>query len=507
VLVGEAAVAGYVYSNDNLSEQVTRTMYFWKNAFPVYLRYRYTQWRVSSLPQAQQDVEYNKLHDRYAEEILQIVLHLKGLYIKLAQIGSTRNDFVPKQYMERFSTLQDKVPAKDGAFARRMVEESLGGKLEDLFAEFDPEALGAASIGQVHSAKLKDGTEVVVKIQYPEVRRLFKLDIANSRLFARIAQPEYVPLLDEIEKQLNTEFDFRREGKMLEVIGNNIMPVFGNEVWVPKPIPGMITEKVLVMEKVPGIKLVDGIKQLFGEIAKAQGMTLDELREKAEKKPPTAGQMEAFKWKMWAVSKVNNTKAGLYNWFVGPFTGKRAEYVKPLRFIDEKKVMSTLLRVHGHQIFVDGVFNGDCHPGNIILMPDGRLGLIDYGQVKEIDKQTRRELATMIELLAKRDSEQVVAHFKKMGFKTKKMDPYIIEKNAVVFFDRCDREVTEGMNLQLFLDKLTATDATVVFPEEHLFAARTSLLLRGLGTILGHPVSTASAWLPFAHRVLKETAC
>ena len=368
-VVAEAGAAGYLYTHPDASEQLGRTVYFWTHAFPIYLDYRYTQWSVSSLPEAEQDVRYNRLHDKHAQEILEIVLHLKGLYIKLAQVGSTRQDFVPKQYMDRLSTLQDKVPARDGDFARKIVEESLGAKLEDLFAEFDPVAIGAASIGQVHAAKLKDGTEVVVKVQYPEMQRLFKLDIANSRLFARIAQPEYVPLLDEIEKQLNTEFDFRREGKMLEVIGNNIMPVYGKEVVIPKPVPGMVSERVLVMERVPGIKLVDGIKQLFGELARAQGMTLDELREQAEKNPPTPFQMNVFKWRMWASTKVNNAQAGLYNWLVGPFTGKRAAYTQHLKFIDEKKVMDTLLRVHGHQIFVNGVFNGDCHPGESSFFP------------------------------------------------------------------------------------------------------------------------------------------
>lgn len=244
-----------------------------------------------------------------------------------------------------------------------MVEKELGGKLEDLFSEFNLQAIGAASIGQVHAAKLKDGTEVVVKIQYPEMERLFRLDIINSRLFARIAQPEYVPLLDEIEKQLNTEFDFRREGKMLEVIGNNITPIYGKEVMIPKPIPGMVSERVLVMERVPGIKLIDGIKKQFEEVAKAQGLTMDELRAQVEKNPPTEFQMEVFKWQMWAKAKLTNTKAGLYNWTVGPFTGRKAEYVQPVMFLDNKKILNTLFKVHGHQIFVNGIFNGDCHPG------------------------------------------------------------------------------------------------------------------------------------------------
>jgi len=505
--VGVVCGAAYVATDADLSEQVSRTAYFWTQAFPIYLHYRYTQWRVEGMSDEEQDAAYNQLHDRYAPEVLRIALRLKGFYIKMAQLGSTRNDFVPRQYLERFSTLQDRVPARDGAFARRMVEDAFGGKLEDHFSEFDPVALGAASIGQVHAARLrKDGTEVVVKIQYPDMERLVFLDLANSRLFSRIAQPEYIPMLDEVERQVKTEFDFTREGRMLEAVGNNIRPHFDAEVVIPRPIAGLVSPRVFVMERIHGVKLIDGIKQQFEAIARAQGVTLLDLIEQARKNPPTEFQIRLLKWRFLATSVLANSRSALHNTLVAPFTGHRREYVRPLVFIDERRVLHTLFRVHGHQIFVNGLFNGDCHPGNIILMPDGRLGLIDYGQVKEIDPASRRQLALLIKALASGDRQRVIDQFASMGFKSKRMDPWVVEKTARIYFDRCDREATEGLNLQLFIDKLTANDPTEVFPENHLFAARTSLLLRGLGTLLNHPVSAAQAWTPYADQILGSPA-
>jgi len=142
--------------------------------------------------------------------------------------------------------------------------------------------------------------------------------------------------------------------------------------------------------------------------------------------------------------------------------------------------------------------------GNVILMPDGRLGLIDYGQVKELSIQNRIQLSKLVKALAENDSEKIQKVFIEMGFQTQEMNPYVIEKTAQVFFNRCDREMTEGTNLQLFMEHLTKTDKTITFPDAHLFVARTSLLIRGLATILGSEIRTSKYWLPYAEKVLKD---
>lgn len=101
-----------------------------------------------------------------------------------------------------------------------MIEEAFDKPLEEIFSEFNPEPIGAATIGQAHEARLKGSNKaVVVKIQYPEVQRLFGLDFSTLKKFVRLAQPEHLALFDEFEKAFQIEFDFRREAKALETIG------------------------------------------------------------------------------------------------------------------------------------------------------------------------------------------------------------------------------------------------------------------------------------------------
>ena len=108
-----------------------------------------------------------------------------------------------------------------------MIEQAFGKPLEEIFSEFNPKAVGAATIGQAHEARLRGSNqEVIVKIQYPEVRRLFGLDFSTLKKFVQLAQPEHAPLFDEFEKAFQIEFDFRREARALDIIGmNDFFPV------------------------------------------------------------------------------------------------------------------------------------------------------------------------------------------------------------------------------------------------------------------------------------------
>jgi predicted unusual protein kinase regulating ubiquinone biosynthesis (AarF/ABC1/UbiB family) len=101
-----------------------------------------------------------------------------------------------------------------------MIEQAFGKPLEEIFSEFNPHPVGAATIGQAHEARLRGSNKaVIIKIQYPEVRRLFGLDFSTLKKFVQLAQPEHSPLFDEFEKAFQIEFDFRREGWALETIG------------------------------------------------------------------------------------------------------------------------------------------------------------------------------------------------------------------------------------------------------------------------------------------------
>ena len=155
---------------------------------------------------------------------------------------------------------------------------------------------------------------------------------------------------------------------------------------------------------------------------------------------------------------------------------------------------------------MDGLFNADQHPGNILLMPDGRLGLIDFGQVKEIDELRRYQIARLMLALARDDRAAIVEECKRQGFRTKRMDPQAIYLHAVSNFDRDTRDVTGERNLQQFIEYLNELDPIETLPTHLIMPARCAILMRGVGTLLAYPISVAKLWQPMADRVVKDYA-
>ena len=134
-----------------------------------------------------QDIKFNELHDIYAPEAMKLILDMGGFYIKIGQMGSIRDDFVPQQYMKGLKMLQSDVPYQPICYVKKVVSEQLGVKFDDVFSEIDEIPLGSASIGQVHRAVLREsGQEVVVKIQYPNVEDTFRFDMKTIMDWADI---------------------------------------------------------------------------------------------------------------------------------------------------------------------------------------------------------------------------------------------------------------------------------------------------------------------------------
>ena len=171
-------------------------------------------------------------------------------------------------------------------------------------------------------------------------------------------------------------------------------------------------------------------------------------------------------------------------------------------------MVDDILLIHGHEILVDGYFNGDPHPGNLLLLrkPDGspQIGLIDYGQVKRLDKQTRHLFAKLIIALDEEDVDEVVRLMKDAGMRTKKMDPEVIYLYAKVCYDEINDQILKGKHIQMFMEDLEAQDPIVQLPRELLMASRCSLIIRGLAQALHQNRSVAKSWRPIAERVLRE---
>lgn len=144
---------------------------------------------------------------------------------------------------------------------------------------------------------------------------------------------------------------------------------------------------------------------------------------------------------------------------------------------------------------ISGIFNGDPHPGNILLCKDGRLGLIDYGQVKRMDVEHRIKYAKLIIAHARGDKEEIIRlHFDELGTRTRYRNKEIGYLMSCFYNDRDTDDICQGMNISDFIDWMQAQDPMIKLPEEYIFASRVNIMLRGMGKAFGLRLRMSKLW-------------
>ncbi|MGW9210294.1 ABC1 kinase family protein [Embleya sp. NPDC055664] len=266
-------------------------------------------------------------------------------FVKLGQVLSTRRDLLPVEFVDALALLQHRVAPAPWAEVEAVLAAELGAPVSDVFAEFDPEPLAAASIAQVHRARLRSGGEVVVKIQRPGIGPIVERDLdILARLAASLDRRTtwghtlgLVELADGFAVALREELDFRIEARNTAAVLAAGSGRRDPNLILPRPHPELSTARVLVLDLLDGIPLGIAVR------------TLDE------------------------------------------------------RGVDRGGLARTLLGELLRQIMFDGVFHADPHPGNIMLLTDGRLALLDFGSVGRIDAQLRGGLQDLLLALGRAD--------------------------------------------------------------------------------------------------------
>lgn len=213
---------------------------------------------------ANEDVgETNGASPEKAVEFRKRLVELGPAYIKLGQVLSTRPDLIPESYVAELEKLQDDVPTMPLADVEQVLEQELGARISKLFETFDPEPLGSASLGQVHSATLRGGRDVVVKVQRPNIRQILADDLDFFRELAGFmtkhteagARVDMLGIIAQLERALLDELDYRIEARNAATFRRTLAEF--PHLLVPKVIEGFTTERVLTTERIRGLKIDD----------------------------------------------------------------------------------------------------------------------------------------------------------------------------------------------------------------------------------------------------------
>lgn len=295
------------------------------------------------------------------EHLRSALEELGTTFIKLGQILSTRADLLPPDYLAELSKLQDSAPAVPFEAIREAILKELGQPVEQVFLQFDPKPLAAASIGQAHAAKLKDGTEVVVKIRRPgvveqvdeDLKILKELaDALNGRL--EFADRYDIPgIVEEFSETLRAELDYIREGHNAERFAENFTAERG--LHIPRIYWETTTSRVLTLERIRGTKISD--------VASLDKQGID--------RPALA------------------------------------------RFATD--VVMQMVCEHGF-------FHADPHPGNFFIESNGAIGLIDFGMVGTLDEQTQDHLADLLIYINHQDADRLMDVLLDLGVSKKPID-------------------------------------------------------------------------------------
>ncbi|XP_058763392.1 uncharacterized protein LOC131636813 [Vicia villosa] len=433
-----------------------RSFQFWVRAIDIYTGYKVFQLRVNFEKDVlKQEAMWERQHELAADKIFSMCSDLGGFFLKIAQIIG-KPDLAPAAWVKRLVTLCDHAPATSFHTVKLVLENELGQGIDEVFDRFDIEPLGSASIAQVHRARLKgDKGDVVVKVQHPGVQDLMMTDIRNLQAFALYMQKtdikfDLYSVTREMEKQIGYEFDFMREASAMERIRKFLYKVNRRTpVLVPRVIRDMVTRRVLVMEYIDGVPIMN----LGDEIAKRG---------------------------------------------INPH-GKVAAAAK-------QKILQSLTLAYGQMILKSGFFHADPHPGNILICKGSEVALLDYGQVKDLPEQLRLGYANLVLAIADGDSVRASASFRELGIDTLSKcenEQQEMFKLAQTMFDT---KLPPGVKmLQPFSDESSIKKIAVqAFPEELFSILRTVHLLRGLSVGLGINYSCAEQWRPIAEEALSQ---
>jgi len=381
----------------------------------------------------------------YPVRVRRALEDLGPIFVKFGQILSTRRDLLPDDLAVELARLQDRVPPFPGAQAKAIIERAWGCPVDQVLDAFDPVPLASASIAQVHTGRLKDGTEVVVKVLRPGIDRTIRQDLGLLYTLARLAERYWkdgrrlrpVDVVREYEKTIIDELDLQREAANATQLRRNWL---GSEMlYVPEVYWGWTRPTVMVMERIYGTPVGD-LPRL-----KAQGVSM-------------------------------------------PLLGERG------------------VEIFFTQVFRDNFFHADMHPGNVFVEPSGRYIAIDFGIVGTLTTEDQRYLAENLLAFFDRDYRRVAELHVESGWVPAgtRVDEFesAIRTVCEPIFEKPLAEISFGhFLLRLFQ---TARRFNMEIQPQLVLLQKTLLNIEGLGRQLYPELDLWTTAKPFMERWMQE---
>jgi len=366
-------------------------------------------------------------------------------YIKLGQILSTRPDLVGPALAEELAKLQAGTPADPPETVREMLRTELGEDAEQQFLEFDEQAMASASIAQIHRARLRDGTEVAVKVQHAGIEKRIKNDLEilthlaalAERVAPQLRQFQPAKTVQEFSRLLTRELDFGREARNLRQFAY----YFRNDPGIrfPTAYPELSARRVLTMSYLRGISLSDR------EALEAAGLDLSELARRGA-----------------------------------------------TMFID--------------MIFRDGFYHADPHPGNLMVLPGEVIGVLDCGMVGRLDDDLREQVEDMLLAAVDQDPSRLTEIVVRLGQVPSGFDRETLQADIDEFVSEYGEQSIDNFDLSGALNGLVAIirNHGIVLPSRLALLLKVLVMLEGTACQLNPDFSLADLLKPYRDKAIQR---
>ncbi len=368
-------------------------------------------------------------------------------FVKLGQMLSTRPDILPTVYIDELTKLQDTVPPVPWGPIRAQIDAEFQRPLEELFPDFEPVPIAAASLSQVHAATLPDGTSVVVKVQRPNIQSLIETDLEILFDLARLIQ-ERTPLgavydllgiAEEFAITLRAELDFCREGRNADRFRANF--VKEQYLHIPRVYWDFTTRRVLVLERISGIKFDD----------------IDAL--------DAAGY-------------------------------------------DRERIAMNAARMIIREVLVDGFFHADPHPGNFAVMPNEIIGAMDFGMVGHLSHRARSDLIRLYIVAVQLDEEGIVDQLIQMGVVSGNLDRAGLLRDIARLLRKYHGMPLETIRANEVIDDImpVAFRHNLRLPSDLWLLGKTMAMMEGVGLKLCPDFDIFAVSEPYVQRFMRQMA-